>query len=78
MSDLRYPSLYQVNTRVWLTELSRNLGRAATLDDVPDTNGTVDALVYPRRGLRRVPAGDVGGYFLVRAGEDRARQTVRA
>ena len=32
----RYPSLYQINTRVWLTGLSRNLGRAATLDDVPD------------------------------------------
>jgi hypothetical protein len=36
MSDRCYPSLYQINTRVWLTELSRNLGRAATLDDVPD------------------------------------------
>jgi hypothetical protein len=36
MSDLRYPSLYQINTRVWLTQLSRGLGRAATLDDVPD------------------------------------------
>ena len=36
MSDLRYPSLYQINTRVWLTELSRKLGRAATLDDIPD------------------------------------------
>jgi hypothetical protein len=32
----RYPSLYQINTRVWLTELSRNLGRPATLDDIPD------------------------------------------
>ncbi len=32
----RYPSLYQVNTRVLLTELARRLGRAATLDDVPD------------------------------------------
>lgn len=32
----RYPSLYQINTRVWLTELSRTLGRRATLDDVPD------------------------------------------
>jgi glycosidase len=31
-----YPSLYQINTRVWLTELSRTLGRRATLDDVPD------------------------------------------
>jgi glycosidase len=32
----RYPSLYQINTRVWLTELSRKLGRPATLDDIPD------------------------------------------
>ena len=31
-----YPSLYQINTRVWLTALSATLGRAATLDDVPD------------------------------------------
>ncbi|MGH7492211.1 MAG: alpha-amylase family glycosyl hydrolase [bacterium] len=31
-----YPSLFQINTRVWLTELSRQLGRAATLDDIPD------------------------------------------
>jgi len=34
----RYPSLYQANTRVWLTELSRGLGRPATLDDVPDAD----------------------------------------
>jgi glycosidase len=32
-----YPSLYQVNTRVWLRELSGNLGRPATLDDIPDS-----------------------------------------
>jgi hypothetical protein len=31
-----YPALYQINTRVWLTELSRGLGRPATLDDLPD------------------------------------------
>ena len=36
MAQVRYPSLYQVNTRVWLTELSRTLGRRATLDDIPD------------------------------------------
>ena len=34
----RYPSLYQINTRVWLTELGRRLGRPATLDDVPETD----------------------------------------
>ena len=33
----KYPSLYQINTRVWLTELSLNLDRRATLDDIPDT-----------------------------------------
>src|SRR5262245_40379915 len=32
----RYPSLFQINTRVWLTELSRCLGRRANLDDVPE------------------------------------------
>lgn len=36
MSSPRYPSLYQINTRVWLTDLSRPLGRPATLDDIPD------------------------------------------
>jgi glycosidase len=37
MNMPRYPSLYQVNTRVWLTRLSQTLGRPATLDDIPDT-----------------------------------------
>src|SRR5215813_10043893 len=32
----RYPLLFQVNTRVMLTELSSSLGRSATLDDIPD------------------------------------------
>ena len=36
MSAPLHPSLYQVNTRVWLTELSRSAGRPATLDDIPD------------------------------------------
>jgi glycosidase len=30
------PALYQINTRVWLTELSKSLGRPVTLDDIPD------------------------------------------
>jgi hypothetical protein len=38
MASVRYPSLYQINTRVRLTELSRELGRAATLDDIPDSD----------------------------------------
>ncbi len=36
MSDPQHPALYQINTRVWLTELSRALGKHATLDDIPD------------------------------------------
>jgi hypothetical protein len=35
--QLHYPSLFQINTRVWLTELSRAMGRVATLDDIPDS-----------------------------------------
>ena len=42
MAALRYPVLYQINTRVWLTWLVRELGRIATLDDVPD--GELDRL----------------------------------
>jgi hypothetical protein len=37
MPDPRYPALYQINIRVWLTGLSHGLGRRATLDDIPDT-----------------------------------------
>jgi hypothetical protein len=37
------PSLYQINTRVWLTEISKKLGRDATLDDIPDAE--LDRLV---------------------------------
>ncbi|ACK66140.1 alpha amylase catalytic region [Rippkaea orientalis PCC 8801] len=37
MSNNLYPSLYQINTRVWLNQLSGQLGRPATLDDIPDT-----------------------------------------
>lgn len=38
MNAPRYPALYQLNTRVWLTELSQSLGRPATLDDISDTD----------------------------------------
>jgi glycosidase len=37
MRDPTYPSLYQINTRVWMTELAHNLRRPATLDDIPDS-----------------------------------------
>jgi hypothetical protein len=36
MGQVRYPSLYQIFTRIWLRELSRELGRPVTLGDVPD------------------------------------------
>jgi len=36
MRNALYPALYQINTRVWLTQLSRELGRPANLDDLPD------------------------------------------
>jgi hypothetical protein len=43
----RYPSLFQINTRVLLTEVARGLGRPATLDDIPDE--TLDGAA--RRGF---------------------------
>ncbi len=42
MGVSQYPSLFQINTRVWLTELSCNLSRPATLDDIP--NAALDRL----------------------------------
>ena len=36
MTKALHPALYQINTRVWLTELSEALGRQAALDDIPD------------------------------------------
>jgi len=36
VSTPHYPALFQVNTRVRLSELSAGLGRRATLDDLPD------------------------------------------
>jgi alpha amylase-like protein len=38
MPGPRYPTLFQVNTRVRLAELSAGLGRPATLDDIPDAD----------------------------------------
>jgi Alpha amylase, catalytic domain len=37
MNNISYPSLYQVNTRIELTELGQSFGRPVTLDDIPDT-----------------------------------------
>ena len=38
MAEIHAPSLYQINTRVWLTELSLALGKRATLDDIADAD----------------------------------------
>jgi hypothetical protein len=32
----RYPALFQGNTRVYLSERTAELGRPATLDDIPN------------------------------------------
>src|SRR5438105_61982 len=37
MGKPHYPALYEINTRAFLSELSADLGRPATLDDIPDT-----------------------------------------
>jgi len=36
MTGPRYPSLFQINTRLRISELEAELGRPATLDDIPD------------------------------------------
>src|SRR6516162_9313773 len=43
----RYPSLIQINTRVWLDRLSRGLGRRVTLADIDDA--TLDG--FAERGF---------------------------
>jgi hypothetical protein len=39
----RYPSLYEINTRVWLCRLSQEAGKPVTLADIDD------ATLYDRR-----------------------------
>jgi glycosidase len=36
MSNFFYPLLYQINTRTYITNLSKVIGHKATLDDIPD------------------------------------------
>src|SRR2546426_6313605 len=36
MTSLLHPSLFQLNTRIFLGELGRQLGKPATFDDIPD------------------------------------------
>ena len=44
MKQVLHPSLYQLNTHVWLTSLSMTLGRPALLDDITDVE--LDRLAY--------------------------------
>ena len=43
----RYPSLFQINTRVWLQRLSREAGKPVTLADIDDS--TIDG--FPEQGF---------------------------
>ena len=36
MPRVRYPTLFQINTRVWLQRLSREAGRQVTLADIDE------------------------------------------
>ena len=49
MSEPLYPSLYQINTRVWMTELARELGaRGVTVNNVQP--GPIDTDLNPVSG----------------------------
>ena len=56
MADLRYPLLYQINTRVWLTDWSRSLGKRATPDRKTSRSGRIGVLDR----ISGLP--DLGGY----------------
>ena len=55
----RYPALYQINTRVRLSELSHALGRAATLDDFSDY--IVGTTLFIDGGMTLYPGFETGG-----------------
>jgi len=57
MAGPRYPSLYQINTRIWLQELGASLGRPATLEHVPDA--ALDAVAADVMAAARVDAHEV-------------------
>ena len=37
MEERCYPTLYQINTRVRIQQISQEIGHPATLDDIPDS-----------------------------------------
>src|SRR5580692_4671877 len=45
--SVRYPSLFQINARVWLQRLSREAGKRTTLSDIDDA--TIDG--FAERGF---------------------------
>ena len=47
MAPPRYPSLFQINTRVWLRHLSHEGGKRVTLADIDDA--TIDR--FAQRGF---------------------------
>ena len=52
MREPVHPCLYQLNTRVRMTELQRQLGRRVTLDDIPDIE--LERLAEERSSAREV------------------------
>ena len=46
----RYPSLFEINTRVWLRRLSREAGRPMTLSDIDDATLDVAWPLPPAAG----------------------------
>lgn len=62
MDEPLCPALYQINMRVWLTELSQALGRPATLDE--------SRIVA--KGIRAAPSTDGFGFFFAEEIKKRA------
>ena len=74
------PLLYQLNTRVWLTELSmsRRLGQTATLDDIPDAE--LDSLAemgFDWVCFLSVWTTGLAGQKVSRSNPERPRETYR-
>jgi hypothetical protein len=75
MATQHFVSLYQINTRVWLMELSRKLGRAATLDDIPDAEiDGLDALGFDWVWLLSVWRTGAAGTQVSRSNPDWQRE----
>jgi hypothetical protein len=70
-----YPALYQINTRVWMTQLGASLGRPATLDDIPDAElDRVAAMGFDWVWLLSVWRTGPAGQRIARANRDWRRE----